>query len=186
MNFGNSDTNARGDGVGPSSLGGRDYDAVLRSVMTKMARNSGERSYTIQHFTCMIPPSFVGGADTTVVENWVQDVEDKLVVLSCTNEQKVSFATSKLTGEAKRWWRSTSAKAAEFLHLTQGQMTVQQCATQFIELSRFASHLAPDEGKKARKCEEGLRQNVFDHVIDFRAQTFVKDVDRASVIESGM
>ncbi|XP_057962340.1 glycine-rich RNA-binding protein RZ1A-like [Malania oleifera] len=55
-----------------------------------------------------------------------------------------------------------SAKAAKFLHLVQGQMTVSQYAARFVELSRFALHLAPDEKKKARKFEEGMRQNFFE------------------------
>ena len=37
-------------------------------------------------------------------ENWLNDVEELLVTLGCTNEQKVAYAAHKLTGEAKRWW----------------------------------------------------------------------------------
>ena len=35
--------------------------------------------------------------------------EKLLEVLDCTDSQKVRFATFKLIGEAKRWWRSTKA-----------------------------------------------------------------------------
>jgi hypothetical protein len=38
------------------------------------------------------------------VENWLNDVEELLVTLGCTNEQKVAYAAYKLMGEAKRWW----------------------------------------------------------------------------------
>ncbi|XP_057981161.1 uncharacterized protein LOC131166592 [Malania oleifera] len=79
-----------------------------------------------------------------------------------------------------------SAKTAKFLHLTQEQLTVQQDAARFIKLSRFGPHLALDKEKKARKFEEGLRQNFFEQVIGFLAQTFMEVVDRAAVIESGM
>ncbi|XP_057952448.1 uncharacterized protein LOC131146712 [Malania oleifera] len=141
-----------------------------------------------------------------------------LAVLPCIDEQKVLFATFKLTGEAKPWWRSARLieeqrpdpvpvtwshfrnlfferyfpatvqreKAIEFLHLTQGQMTVSQYAALFIKLSRFAPHLTMDKEKKVRKFKEGLRQNLFEQVIGFQAQTFVEVVDRATVIESGM
>ncbi|XP_057953042.1 uncharacterized protein LOC131147497 [Malania oleifera] len=34
-------------------------------------------------------------------------MEDMLKILTCTNEQKVLFMTFKLTGEVKRWWRSS-------------------------------------------------------------------------------
>ncbi|XP_057953797.1 uncharacterized protein LOC131148078 [Malania oleifera] len=77
-----------------------------------------------------------------------------------------------------------NTKAAEFLHLTQGLMTMTQYAARFLELYRFAPHLAADEEKKARKFEEGLKQSLFKQVIGFRVQTFAKVVDRATVIES--
>ncbi|XP_057975942.1 uncharacterized protein LOC131163363 [Malania oleifera] len=143
----------------------------------------------------MRPPSFSRGPNPIVAENWVQDVEEILVVLVCTNEQKVVFATCKLIGEAKHWWRSArmieeqrpnpvpvswsrfkelffeqyfpaiiqNTKAAEFLHLTQGLMTVTQYAARFLELYRFAPHLAPDEEKNAKKAaviESGMQRSA--------------------------
>ncbi|XP_057968055.1 uncharacterized protein LOC131157727 [Malania oleifera] len=166
----------------------------------------------------MRPPSFSGGADFLAAENWVQDIEDMLPVLKCTNEQKVVFVMFKLRGEARCWWRSArlikeqildlvpvmwsrfkelfferyfptiiwSAKAAEFMHLSQGQITVSQYVARFIELSQFVPHMALGEEKKVRKFEEGMRKNLFEQVIGFWAQTFADVVDRATVIESGM
>ncbi|XP_057977126.1 uncharacterized protein LOC131164127 [Malania oleifera] len=74
--------------------------------MVEMARGLGEQSCMIEQFTGMRPPSFSGGVDPLMAENWVQDIEDMLIVLPCTYEQKVLFATFKLTGEAKCQWRS--------------------------------------------------------------------------------
>jgi hypothetical protein len=37
-------------------------------------------------------------------ENWLNDVEELLATLGCTNEQKVAYAAYKLIGEAKHWW----------------------------------------------------------------------------------
>jgi hypothetical protein len=34
-------------------------------------------------------------------ENWLNDAEELLATLGCTNEQKVAYATYKLIGEAK-------------------------------------------------------------------------------------
>ncbi|XP_057982261.1 uncharacterized protein LOC131167476 [Malania oleifera] len=166
----------------------------------------------------MKPPSFSEGPDPIKAENWVQDVEEILAMLACTDKQKVAFSSFKLTGEAKRWWRLArlikeqrldpvsvswsqfkelfferyfpvivrSAKAAEFLHLAQGQMTVCQYVARFIELSHFAPHLAPDEENKVRKFEGRPRQNLFEQVISFRAQTFAEVVDKAAIIKSGI
>jgi hypothetical protein len=39
------------------------------------------------------------------VENWLNDVEELLATLGCTNEQKVAYAAYKLSGETKRWWQ---------------------------------------------------------------------------------
>ena len=49
--------------------------------------------------------SFDGRSDHINAENWLNDVEELLVTLGCTNEQKVAYVAHKLTGEAKRWWQ---------------------------------------------------------------------------------
>ncbi|XP_035543590.1 uncharacterized protein LOC118347677 [Juglans regia] len=54
----------------------------------------------------MDPPLFDGRGDPTLAEDWIQDIEEILRVLTCIEEQKVAYATFKLTGEAKRWWIS--------------------------------------------------------------------------------
>jgi hypothetical protein len=46
--------------------------------------------------------SFDEKGDHTSAENWLNDVEELLATLGCTNEQKVAYAAYKLTGEAKR------------------------------------------------------------------------------------
>ncbi|XP_057957137.1 AT-hook motif nuclear-localized protein 20-like [Malania oleifera] len=63
-----------------------------------MARSSGERSCSIEQFMRMKPPSFVGGDDLIVAENWVQDIKVTLMVLLCMDEQKViGFRSQKFT-----------------------------------------------------------------------------------------
>ncbi|XP_057972697.1 uncharacterized protein LOC131160834 [Malania oleifera] len=79
-----------------------------------------------------------------------------------------------------------SVKASEFLHLTQGSMTVQQYTTRFVELFRFAPYMVPNEERKARKFEEGLIQKLYEQVIGFQALTFLEIVERATVIESSI
>ncbi|XP_057975393.1 uncharacterized protein LOC131162814 [Malania oleifera] len=48
----------------------------------------------------------------------------------------------------------------ELLNLMQGHLMVQQYVAKFTELSRFAPYIVPDEAKKARKFERGLRTVV--------------------------
>ncbi|KAF5477557.1 hypothetical protein F2P56_004183, partial [Juglans regia] len=52
------------------------------------------------------------------------------------------------------------SRAHPFADLTQGTMTVDQYTTKFMELSRFASYLIPDEEKKAEKFERGLNHRI--------------------------
>ncbi|XP_040998126.1 uncharacterized protein LOC121244157 [Juglans microcarpa x Juglans regia] len=54
----------------------------------------------------MHPPTFDGRGDATLAEDWIQDIEEVLCVLNCTDRRKVLYSTFKLTGEAKRWWIS--------------------------------------------------------------------------------
>ena len=49
--------------------------------------------------------SFDGRGDHIRAQNWLNDVEDLLITLGCTNKQNVAYAAHKLTGEAKCWWQ---------------------------------------------------------------------------------
>jgi hypothetical protein len=50
--------------------------------------------------------SFDGKGDDTSAENWLNDVEELLATLGCTNEQKVAYVAYKLTKEVKHWWQN--------------------------------------------------------------------------------
>ncbi|KAF5475723.1 hypothetical protein F2P56_007499 [Juglans regia] len=163
-----------------------------RSVLGMNATND-ECGCTIEQFNRMHPPTFDGRGDATIAEDWIQDIEEILRVINCTDIQKVLYSAFKLTGEAKRWWISertireaegmeivrwlhfkqiflerffpTSVrddKAMEFANLVQRAMSVHQYAARFIELSRFAAYLIPDEEKKARKFEQGLNEKIYE------------------------
>ncbi|XP_057974794.1 uncharacterized protein LOC131162364 [Malania oleifera] len=227
MDPGGSIAHASGDdGTWPSSIGGGDSNVVLcslaRQVIDEIVRSSREhggpsatQSCTIKKFTKMNPPKFSGAADPTVAENWIQEIDKVLMVLHCTDEQKVLYATCNLIGEAKRWWTTTRlleehksipvpltwsrlrkiffdryfpttirvAKVHEFLSLTQGPLIAQQYAAKFIELSRFDPYVVPDEAKKSRMFERGLRQDIYKQVAVLKMQNFSKLVERAIVAE---
>ncbi|XP_057975324.1 uncharacterized protein LOC131162736 [Malania oleifera] len=102
--------------------------------------------------------------------------------IAITNEKKVLYATFKLTGEVERW----KAKAKKFLNLTRGQLTIQQYTARFVELSRFASYMVPDEFTKAWKFERGLRQDILKQVAVLQVQVFSTLVDKATVAETSL
>ncbi|XP_057981235.1 uncharacterized protein LOC131166676 [Malania oleifera] len=56
----------------------------------------------------MHPPTFVGGPDPIIAEDWVKKTKRILEVLHCTNEQRVVYATFQLSGEAGRWWTTVN------------------------------------------------------------------------------
>lgn len=98
-------------------------------------------------------------------------MEKIFVVVPCSEEQKVNFATFMLKGEAENWWRGAREKMvttgiplqwdnfkivfldkyfpqserrqkeAEFLQLQQGDMTVGQYVDKFEELAKFSLYL---------------------------------------------
>ncbi|XP_057969332.1 uncharacterized protein LOC131158482 [Malania oleifera] len=75
-------------------------------------------------------------------------------------------------------------KVVEFLNLTQGNLTVQQYAAKFIELSHFAPYM--DEAKKARMFERGLKQEIFRQVVVLKVWDFSELVNRATVVEESV
>ncbi|XP_041011390.1 uncharacterized protein LOC121255179 [Juglans microcarpa x Juglans regia] len=77
-------------------------------------------------------------------------------------------------------------KAMEFTNLVQGAMTVHQYAARFIELSRFATYLIPDEEKKARKFEQELNEKIYERIVGFQIQNFSELVNKATVFEQSL
>ena len=75
------------------------------------------------------------------------------------------------------------SKAKEFSNLVQGAMTVEEYAAKFVELSRFAPYLIPDESKKVKKFREGLNGRIRPLIIASGVDNFAKAVKRAMSFE---
>jgi hypothetical protein len=72
----------------------------------KVARQPAEGTRcSLKNFCSHHLESFDGRGNHIHVENWLNDMEELLATLGCTNEQKVAYATYKLTGESKLWWQ---------------------------------------------------------------------------------
>jgi hypothetical protein len=56
-------------------------------------------------------------------------------------------------------------RALEFQNLVQGDMTVEQYSSRFIELVRFAANLIPDKESKVECFENGLNPRIKERVI---------------------
>ena len=62
-------------------------------------------------------------------------------------------------------------------------MTVEEYAAKFVELSRFAPYLIPDESKKVKKFQEGLNGRIHSLIIASGVDNFAKAVKRAMSFE---
>jgi hypothetical protein len=76
--------------------------------------------------------SFDGKGDHTGAENWMNDVEELLATLGCTNEQKVAYAAYQ-TGEAKWWLSLTWVQRLQFLGKSSSTSSI---GTSFLESCR--------------------------------------------------
>ena len=91
-------------------LGSQVMDAIGHLVLTldrdRITRQPIEGTgCSLKDFCSHHSESFDGRGDHIRDENWLNDVEELLVNLGCTNEQKVAYSAHKLTREAKLWWQ---------------------------------------------------------------------------------
>lgn len=70
-----------------------------------MARQlATESGCSLKDFCHHKPDSFYRKGDHISAENWLNDMEELLNLIGCTEGQKVMYIAYKLLGEAKRWW----------------------------------------------------------------------------------
>jgi hypothetical protein len=122
-------------------------------------------------------------------EDWLKEVEKKLVIAQCTDREKVLFASHQLFGTAANWWetycnthadvnsitwnefkahfhnhyvpRNTmKLKKKEFADLKQGSMTVNEYLNSFIQLSRYAPDDINTDEKKHDMLLNGLNDDI--------------------------
>ena len=74
-----------------------DRDRVARQL-------AEETGCSLKDFCSHHSENFDERGDHIRIENWLNDMEELLATLGCTNEQKVDYSTYKLIREAKRWW----------------------------------------------------------------------------------
>ena len=134
-------------------------------------------------------------------------------VARVTDEQKTSFATFMLKGEASYWWKANKGRVSEgivtwdrfkelffenyfpesmnnkmeikFLELKQGNMSVAEYAAKFNKLARFATHQVDTEARKARRFEQGLKLWVYSRVAVLQLDNFTSLLEKAIIAEGG-
>ncbi|KAK9675625.1 hypothetical protein RND81_11G019500 [Saponaria officinalis] len=154
------------------------------------------------------PPTYDGTCDPVLLEAWIRELEKLFTATQCPDNQKVDVATYYLHREAGNWWAISKTtiqatpgfnwarfcealkkifypdelrwqKEREFLRLEQGNMSVQAYADKFMELSRFATTIVPDEASRVRRFEKNLTPKVRTVLAGSPSITFQQAYDRA-------
>ena len=123
------------------------------------------------------PPTLSRSPNPLHANDWLKSVEKMLNIAQCSDQEKVLYASSHLTGLSTDWWDSYTAahdaahtitwaefatqfrnyhipaslmkiKKKEFLSLKQRNMSVSEYRDKFIQLSRYALDEVADDERK--------------------------------------
>jgi hypothetical protein len=146
-------------------------------------------------------------------EDWLKGDEKNLVIIQCTDREKVLFAAHQLSGTTANWWETycnthvnvdaitwnefrarfrthyvprgtMKLKIKEFADLKQGGMTVNEYLNSFIQLLRYAPDDISTDEKKQDMFLNGLNDDIQFQLLNTDYADFQHMVDKAIVIES--
>ncbi|XP_038983677.1 uncharacterized protein LOC120111190 [Phoenix dactylifera] len=180
------------------------------------ATSRQEHHVSLAEFKKFAPSAFKGTSDPLEAETWLNEMEKVFNALRCPDEDRVTFATFMLLGEADIWWNVERGKMGqnatsltwegfkelfrdkyipqsvrrqkfrEFTRLEQGNMTVAEYAAKFEELARYAPGQVENERERAEKFESGLRARIRQQVSTFELSSYKDVVNKALVVERGL
>ena len=169
----------------------------------------------LNSFSRLRPSTFSESDDPLVADDWLRDIERKLDLIRCTDEEKVDFAAHQLEGSASAWWdayvyarkeptpitwdefceefrehhipeAAMDRKAEEFRTLKLGHMTVAEYTHRFTQLSRYAPDEVATEKKKMYHYRKGLHTGMQPHLAGHRARTLREMIDCAMDLEDSL
>jgi hypothetical protein len=76
----------------------------MTQAMTQMMEAQGREDH-YESFQRHDPPTFSGGRDPMVVEEWFDQLEEIFRVTKSGDHDKVELAPYRLRGEASQWWK---------------------------------------------------------------------------------
>jgi hypothetical protein len=143
----------------------------------------------LEGFLKLSPPTFdYPDDDPIATEDWLREIEKKLDLTTCTDEECVGVTAHQLTGGARAWWDGycdaqddpgsisweefteafrehhvpegvMDAKVEEFCNFTQGTLKVQEYTTRFIRMMRYAPEETSSD-KKMYHYKKGLNSRL--------------------------
>ncbi|KAM1175927.1 hypothetical protein PS2_028049 [Malus domestica] len=171
-----------------------------------------QRLKFLKVFISLSPPQYAGNLDEPLegVE-WLERIKQCFDVSDVPEDLKVGFATYCLIGAAHYWWEFVkrirdvksvtwaefeelflnmyfpetirNAKNEEFIGLTQGNMTVAQYESKFLQLSQLAPRLVSTDEQRAAKFLMGLRPSIGAKVAVIQHDTYLKVRTAALLVE---
>ncbi|KAK9665957.1 hypothetical protein RND81_14G149100 [Saponaria officinalis] len=129
-------------------------------------------------------PTYDGVCNPVVLEAWIREMEKLFTATLCPEDQKAEpgFGWARSCEALKRRFYPDELrrqKEREFLRLEQGKFSVQAYADKFVELSRFATTIFPDETSRVRTFEKNLTPKVRTVLAGSPSVTFQQAYDRA-------
>ena len=144
-------------------------------------------------------------------DDWLRDMERKLNIAQCTDQEKVLYASHYFSGTAASWWENIrhthgavitweqfkeyfrgahipnsvmKMKKREFEDLKQRGTTVTQYLDQFTQLSRYANDEYMTEDRKMEKFLDGLVPSLKCQLVVHTFPDFKTLVDKAIILEN--
>ena len=159
------------------------------------------------------PPTFAHTDRPLEADDWLRDIERKLIIAQCSDHEKVLYAPHYLTGAAAAWWENflhmhpsehnitweefkegfrgahiprsiIKIKKREFDDLKQRGMTVTEYNSQFTQLSRYAYDEHMTENKRMEKFLDGLAPALKCQLVVHTFPDFKTLVDKAITLEN--
>src|SRR5438132_431611 len=160
------------------------------------------------------PPIFSKAEDPLEANSWLQLMESKFELLTCSEEQKTLFAAHQLSGPVASWWDTflamqptghrvpwTEFRAAfkahhipssvvkiklhEFMTLKQGTKIVREYIQKFNELARYAPNQVDSDVKKRECFLEGMSPKLRSR-LGRHFEDFNQKVDDAIAMEEDL
>ncbi|XP_070011336.1 uncharacterized protein [Nicotiana sylvestris] len=150
---------------------------------------SADALWRLDRFTRIFTTTY-SGTPSEDAQNFICNCHEVLRTMDILETNGVDFATFRLAGSAKTWWRDfclarpaglpsltwdqfselflgkflpvtqRDALRRQFERLQQGSMPVTQYKTQFIDLARHAIVILPTERERVRRSVDGLVQPI--------------------------
>ena len=164
--------------------------SVADATIAQASATAGQKGLSNhQRFKAHHPPTFRGGGDPIIADNWFHQVEKILEAMEIiSDDTKIKLASFQLEGESQIWWdwvkasrdlkemtweeyreffmsnffpaSARHAKSREFLELRQGTMTVLEYVAKFTELTHFADEYVATNMVKVRKFKDGPKLSI--------------------------